>query len=116
MAEWTEWLANGLPPWAAICAIMGCRLVALDKCPGTRPVGIGEIFRRLFAKLVIQATGNDAKTTCSNLQLCAGTEAGIEGAVHAVQLRWERRRAEAQRERETATAQHALEEGGEVEE
>eukprot|EP00957_Ditylum_brightwellii_P103516 7887003-Ditylum_brightwellii.AAC.1 len=116
MAEWTEWLANGLPPWAAIRAIIACCLVALDKCSGTRPVGIREILCRLFNKLVIQATGNDAKIACSNLQLCAGTEAGIEGAVHVVQQRRERRRAKAQREKEAATAQQAPEEGGVEEE
>ena len=43
LAEWTEWLCNGVPPFAAYRALMACRLVALDKVPGVRPVGIGEI-------------------------------------------------------------------------
>eukprot|EP00957_Ditylum_brightwellii_P005822 442985-Ditylum_brightwellii.AAC.1 len=112
MAEWMERLANGLSPWAAIRAIMACHLVALDMCPGTSPVGIKEIFCRLFAKLVIWATGNNMKTAYSNLQLCAGTEAGIEGAVHAMQIRREQRWAEAQREQEVAAKQQPAE-GGE---
>ena len=49
-----------------------------------RPVGIGETLRRALAKLVTRAAGDQAKTTCGNLQLCAGLEAGIEGATHAV--------------------------------
>ena len=36
----TGWLTP--PPWAAYCALMACRLVALDKRPGVRPVGIGK--------------------------------------------------------------------------
>ena len=47
LASLTEWLANAHPPWAAYRALMACRLVALDKCPGVRPVGIGEVYRRL---------------------------------------------------------------------
>jgi hypothetical protein len=34
LAKWAEWLSNGHPPWAAYRALMACRLVALDKCPG----------------------------------------------------------------------------------
>eukprot|EP00957_Ditylum_brightwellii_P188100 14320192-Ditylum_brightwellii.AAC.1 len=83
MAEWANWLGNKSPPWVAYRALMACCLVALNNCPGTRPVGIGEIFQQLFAKLVIRATRDDAKLTCSNLQLCAGTKAEINGAVHA---------------------------------
>jgi hypothetical protein len=42
MAAMTAWLANMHPPWAAYRALMACRLVALEKQPGVRPVGIGE--------------------------------------------------------------------------
>eukprot|EP00957_Ditylum_brightwellii_P122456 9337871-Ditylum_brightwellii.AAC.1 len=71
---------------------MVCRLIALDKCPGTQPVGISEIFCGLITKLVIRAIEDNAKLACSNLQLCAGMEAGIEGAVHAVRMQQDKRR------------------------
>ena len=82
-----DWMIGWLtppPPWAADCALMACCLVALDKRPGVRPVGIGETLRRALAKIVMRATGDQAKTVCGNLQLCAGLEAGIEGATHTV--------------------------------
>jgi hypothetical protein len=63
---------------------MANRLVALDKQPGTRPVGIGEVYRRLWAKCLLKAIGSQATATCGNFNLCAGLQAGIEGAVHAV--------------------------------
>ena len=87
LAAWTEWLSNGHPPWAAYRAMMYCRLVALDKCPGVRPVGIGEVWRRAIAKCVLAECGDDAKAACGSTQLCAGLEAGIEGAIHAVAAR-----------------------------
>jgi hypothetical protein len=88
LADWTKWLATDHPPWAAYRAMMACRLVALDKQPGVRPVGIGEIYRRLLAKCVISAVGSQATAACSNYNLCAGLPAGIEGAVHAVRQAW----------------------------
>jgi hypothetical protein len=68
---------------------MAGRLVALDKEPGTRPVGIGETYRRLMAKCLLLAIGHQAATACGNYNLCAGLKAGIEGAVHAVRELWE---------------------------
>ena len=47
-------------------------------------MGIGETLRRALAKLIMRAEGDQAKTVCGNLQLCAGLEASIEGANHAV--------------------------------
>ena len=84
LAHWTDWLANHHPPWAAYRALMAGRLVALDKQPGVRPLGIGSIFRRLMAKSVIKVIGRQATHSCGSLNLCAGLPAGIEGAVHAM--------------------------------
>ena len=47
-------------------------------------MGIGETLRWALAKLVMRAAGDQAKTACDNLQLCAVLEAGIEGATHAM--------------------------------
>ena len=63
---------------------MTCRLMTLDKRPGVCPAGIGETLHRALAKLVMRASGDQAKTACGNLQLCIGLRSGIEGATHAV--------------------------------
>ena len=46
---------------------MACRLVALDKQPCVRPVGIGEIFRRLIAKCILVAVGHQAMEACERM-------------------------------------------------
>ena len=71
------WMANSSPPWDAYRALMACRLVVLDKIPGVSPMGIGETLRRALAKLVMTAAGNQAKTVCVHLQLCAVLKCGI---------------------------------------
>ena len=63
---------------------MACSLVALDKRPGVRPVGIEETLCRAIAKLVMREVGYPVKTVCGSLQLCADLETGIEGAPHSV--------------------------------
>ena len=84
VASLADWMANSFPPWAAYSALMACCLVALDKRPGVCPVVIGKTLCRALAKLVMRAARDQAKTACGNLQLCAGLEAGIEGANDAV--------------------------------
>ena len=80
-------------------------------------MGIEETLHRDFAKLVMRAAEDQAKTACGNLQLCAGLEAGIEGATHDVgQRRVERvreKRVEEEGETDVA-AEEQDEEGGEV--
>ena len=61
-----------------------CRLVALDKCPGIRPVGIGEVVRRIIGKAVLAAVGPQVQEVTGALQVCAGQRGGSEAAVHAM--------------------------------
>ena len=77
-------------------------------------MGIGETLRRALAKLVMRAAGDQAKTACGNLQLCAGLKAGIEGATHAVgQRRLEQVRSRrAETEDKAATEAQEEESGG----
>jgi hypothetical protein len=49
---------------------------------------IGEVWRRAIAKCVLHVAGTEAKEACGTDQLCAGLEAGVEGAIHAMQHVW----------------------------
>ena len=77
-------LCNSVTPWEDVCALVASRLIALDKCPGVRPNGIGETLRRILGNAVCLATHIDATMVCGSNQLCAGLSSGIEGAIHAM--------------------------------
>ena len=82
-------MANDTPlPQAAVSVVMANMLMVLYKCPEVWLVGIGEIWRRLFAKCVLKVAGTEDKKVCGSHQLCTGFEAGIEGVVHAVRAMW----------------------------
>lgn len=65
-------------------AYLGCRLVPLDKNPGLRPIGVGEVLRRIIGKAVMYASKNDVIESCSKIQMCSGHESGCEAAIHAM--------------------------------
>ncbi len=67
-----------------ISPLLACRLIALDKNPGVRPIGIGELPRRIIAKAALSVTRSDILDSAGSTQLCAGQTAGAESAVHAV--------------------------------
>jgi hypothetical protein len=84
IAQLSQWLSNGNPPFAAFRAALENRLIAMDKFPGVRPIGIGDVLRRLVAKCVLTGAGHSATTSCGSDQLCAGLRAGTDGAIHGV--------------------------------
>jgi hypothetical protein len=69
---------------ASVAPLLASRLIALDKNPGVRPIGIGDTARRIIAKAILNITRQDIQEASGSLQLCAGQIAGIEAAVHAV--------------------------------
>ena len=83
-----DWLVTPPPP--PLSRLL-CSDGMLHRCnnmrPGVRPIGIWETLRQAITKIVMRAAGDQAKTACKSLQLCAGLEAGIEGATHAMEQR-----------------------------
>ena len=77
-------LANSIVPWSDIRGFVASRLIALDKNPGVRPIGVGESLRRIVGKAIASLTKCDIEDVCGVSQLCSGLRAGIEGGVHAV--------------------------------
>ena len=67
-----------------LSAFVACRLIPLDKCPGVRPIGIGEVHRRIIAKAILVMRKQDILEASGPLQVCAGQESGCEAAIHAM--------------------------------
>ena len=57
--------------------------------PGVRPVGIGDILRRLIAKCVLRVTVDQAAGACGTDNLCSGLKLGCEGGVHSMSALWD---------------------------
>ena len=80
---------------------VSCRLVPLDKgvdksgSPGVRPIGIGEVLRRIVGKTVIGVIKEDIQEAAGPLQSCAGLKSGLEASIHAVKRAWEDTKTEA---------------------
>ena len=60
------------------------RSLPLDKSPGLRPIGIGELIRRIVGKAVLRLLKKDISIAAGATQLCAGQEAGAEAIIHAM--------------------------------
>ena len=61
-----------------------CRLIALDKNPGIRPIGICDVLRRLIGKVCLSVLKPLIREISGHQQLAAGYKAGCEAAIHSI--------------------------------
>ena len=50
-----------------VSALMACRLIPLDKDPGLRPIGIGEVLRRIIGKIVVYILKSELTRGCGGI-------------------------------------------------
>ena len=77
-AMFAKRLATSITPPDDSIAYNCCRIVALDKCSGVRPFGIGEIMRRSTERIIVNCLRQDLTSHGGNKQLCLGQICGIE--------------------------------------
>ena len=77
-------LATKLYHPCLIAAYIASRLIPLDKKTGIRPIGIGEVIRRIIGKTISHHSIDEIKEAAGPLQTCAGHGAGAEAAIHAM--------------------------------
>ena len=63
---------------------MASRFIVLDKNLGVRPIGIGEVVRRIIAKAVLSVVTGDIQRAAGALQLFAEQISGVEAAIHSM--------------------------------
>ena len=74
-------LTNGIVEWHEIWALVANCVIALDKRPGVRPIGIRKALQRILGKTAALVTHSDLEEVCGVDRLCPCFRFG---AIHAV--------------------------------
>ena len=61
-----------------------CRLIPLNKNPGVRPIGVGEVLRRIVGKTIAWSLRDEVQEAVGPLQVSSGIKGGAEAAIHAI--------------------------------
>ena len=86
---------------ACLRELLSSRLIPLDKGPdshgnpGVRPIGIGEVLRRIIGKSVVHLLKPDVQRAAGCLQTCTGLRSGIEASIHMAEKAWHEESTEA---------------------
>ena len=89
LATMAQRLCSSYVDPTVIKPLFASRLVALDKPPGVRPIGIGDTTRHIIAKAVLTIVGSDVQVATGCWQMCGGQILGIEAAINAARFAFE---------------------------
>ena len=76
-------------------AFLANRLIPLDKNPGLRLIGAGEVLRRIAGKVIAAHLKEDVVQSVGSVQVCAGQNAWCESLIHEMRTICEDQSAEA---------------------
>ena len=85
MARLTRLLASEIVDPHSVEGLVACRLIPLNKNPGVRPIGAGEVIRRVIGKCDIRwIMKKDIQEAAGPLQMAIGLQSGAEAAIHSM--------------------------------
>ena len=84
IAKFAKLLATKCVDPHTLESYVACRLIPLDKNPGVRPIGVGEILRRVVGKCIGWVLKDDIQDCAGPLQVATGLQSGAEAAIHAM--------------------------------
>ena len=61
-----------------------CRLIPLNKNPGVRPIGVGEVLQIIVGKTIAWSLQDEIQEAAGPLQVSSGLKGGAEAAIHAM--------------------------------
>ena len=85
-AQVVQQLCTDLVETHPIEAFLSCRLIPLDKNLGLRLIVVGGVLHRVGGKVIVLILAEDVIKYTGTLQICAGQEAGIETAIHSMNM------------------------------
>ena len=74
LAACAHWLTTLYVDPISLEAYVSCHLVPLNKQPGVRPIGIGEVLRHILSKAILYILQKDIIEAAGSLQSCPGHE------------------------------------------
>ena len=77
-------------------AYVSCRLIPLDKNPGVKPIGVGEVLCRIAGECIGWVLKEDIQLAAGPLQTATGLQPGAEAAIHSMQCMFENYRTDAE--------------------
>ena len=77
-------IASNLIDPNVLNSYVACRLIPLNKNPGIRPIGIGEILRRIIRKAICWVLNPEIQKAAGPLHASTGLKGGAEAAIHVM--------------------------------